>query len=84
MEKNTNFKWNIIYKNDGTKNLPKKEDTYLVSTIYGEQGQIQTNSYTCYFNADCSWEVIDADIVVAWAPIPDPYLGAVDLSFLAE
>ena len=84
MEKNVTFKWNTVYKNDGSKNLPKKEDTYLVSTIYGEQGHLQTNSYTCYFNLDGTWETIDSDIVVAWAPIPDPYLGAVDLSSFAE
>lgn len=85
MEKNVTFKWHTIYKDNCSKNLPEKEDTYLVSVIYGEEGNLQTNSYTCYFNAsESKWEAIDSDIVVAWAPIPDPYIGDVNLSSLSK
>ena len=42
---------------------------------------MQTNSYTCYYDANRkTWEAIDNDCVVAWAPIPKPYNGSINLA----
>lgn len=74
------FKWRPVVDEDGLENLPKQSDNYLVSIIYGENGKMQTNSYTCYYDAGSkTWEAIDSDCVIAWAPIPKPYSGNISL-----
>lgn len=78
---NDTFKWRPVVDEDGLENLPKQSDNYLVSAVYGENGKIQTNSYTCYYDATSkTWEAIDSDWVVAWAPIPKPYSGSINLA----
>ncbi len=75
------FRWHPVVDEDGLENLPMQSDNYLVSTVYGENGKMQTNSYTCYYDANSkTWEAIDNDCVVAWAPIPKPYNGSINLA----
>ena len=41
------FVWRPVVDNEfGNENLLQVSDTYLVSTIYGENGNLKTNSYT--------------------------------------
>lgn len=76
------FVWRPVVDNEfGIENLPLQSDNYLVSTIYGENGNLKTNSYTCYYDAGSkTWETIEGDCVVAWAPIPKPYNGIINLA----
>lgn len=81
MANNEIFKWHMVTGEDGMIDLPRQSDNYLVSTIYGENGNLQTNSYTCYYDANSNtWEAIDSDVVIAWAPIPNPYTGSINLT----
>lgn len=81
----TIFKWHLIAKEDGFEDLPKQSDTYLVSTLSGEDGKIKVDSYTSYFDSySNTWEVIDNDIVIAWAPNPKPYMGTINLNSLVN
>lgn len=79
---NDTFKWRPIVDDEfGLENLPSQSDNYLVSTVYGENGNLKTNSYTCYYDVGSkTWETIEGDCVVAWAPVPKPYNGTINLA----
>lgn len=54
--------------------LPKEIGTYLVTLDYKEHGKSVTTIW--YHGKQIGWDLLVADVVIAWMPLPEPWKGA--------